>query len=62
MIIFAVLIGGVLFLRSMWRQFRERTLDPIADKAGDKLDHVNADLAERKGRISQWLDTWKSKK
>lgn len=60
-IIFAALIIGFLFLRAMWRQFRERTLDPLADKAGDRLDHVNADLAERKGRVRRWLDSWKSK-
>lgn len=61
LIIFAVLIGGLLFIRAMWMQFRERTLDPLADKAGDRLDHVNADIAERRGRFRRWLDTWKSK-
>jgi len=60
--IFAVLIVGLLFARAMWMQFRERTLDPLADSAGDRLDHVNADLAERRGRLRRWLDTWKSKK
>ena len=61
LVIFLVLIGGLVFLRAMWMQFRERTLDPLADKAGDQLDHANAGLAERKGRISRWLDTWRSK-
>ena len=55
------LIAGLLFVRAMWLQFRERTLDPLADKAGDQLDHVNADLAERRGRVRRWLDSWKSK-
>ncbi|WP_296419996.1 DUF1523 family protein [Pseudooctadecabacter sp.] len=62
LIIFVVLIAGLLFVRAMWLQFRERTLDPLADSAGDRLDHVNADLAERRGRFRRWLDTWKSKK
>lgn len=62
LIIFAVMIGGLLFLRAMWLQFRERTVDPLADRVGDQMDHVNADLAERKGRISRWLDTWRKKK
>ncbi|SLN56365.1 DUF1523 family protein [Pseudooctadecabacter jejudonensis] len=61
LIIFVVLIIGLVFVRAMWMQFRERTLDPIADSAGDRLDHVNADLAERRGRFRRWLDTWKSK-
>jgi len=61
LIIFALMLGGLLFVRAMWMQFRERTLDPLADRAGDQLDHVNADLAERKGRIARWLDTWRKK-
>lgn len=62
MIIFAVLIGGAVFLRAMWMQFRERTLDPLADKAGDQMDHVSADISERKGAVSRWLGTWRKKK
>lgn len=61
LIIFVVMIGGLLFLRAMWRQFRERTIDPLADKVGDQMDHVNADLSERKGRVSRWLGTWRKK-
>ncbi len=60
-VFFIALIAAILFIRAMWMQFRERTLDPIADKAGDRLDHVNADLAERRGRIRRWLDSWKSR-
>ncbi|MGJ8625061.1 MAG: DUF1523 family protein [Yoonia sp.] len=62
LVIFAALIGGVLFLRAMWAQFRERTVDPLADKVGDQYDHVSADLSERKGRVSRWLGTWRKKK
>jgi hypothetical protein len=51
----------LLFVRAMWIKFRERTLDPLADRAGNQLNHVNADLAERKGRISRWLDMWRKK-
>ena len=60
-VIFALLIAGFLFLRAMWRQFRERTVDPLADKVGDQYDHVSADLSERKGRVSRWLGTWRKK-
>lgn len=61
LVIFAALILGLLFIRAMWMQFRERTVDPLADKVGDQLDHVNADLAERRGRVRRWLDSWRSK-
>ncbi|PVA07544.1 DUF1523 family protein [Thalassorhabdomicrobium marinisediminis] len=59
---FVVLILAFLFLRAVWQQFRERTLDPLADRAGDQMDHVSADLAERRSRWSRWMDSWRSKK
>lgn len=62
LIIYVLLIGAALFVRAMWVQFRQRTVDPLADKVGDQLDHVNADLAERGGRVRRWLNTWSSKK
>ncbi|MBU2994373.1 DUF1523 family protein [Octadecabacter sp. 1_MG-2023] len=61
LIIFAAMIIGFLFVRAAWRQFRERTVDPLADKVGDQYDHVSADLSDRKGRISRWLGTWRKK-
>lgn len=61
LVLFAVMIAGALFLRAMWRQFRERTLDPLANRAEDRMDHVQADLAKRRGRFRRWLDSWKSK-
>lgn len=62
LILFAVMIIGALFIRAMWRQFRERTVDPLADRVGDRVDHVSADLSERKGRLSRWIETWRRKK
>lgn len=58
---FIFLILGYLFLRAMWLQFRERTLDPIAGRVSDQVDHAQADLAEQRGRLRRWLDTWRSK-
>ena len=62
LIIFVFMIVGAVFVRAMWMQFRERTVDPLADRVGDRVDHVSADLSERKGRISRWLGTWRKKK
>ena len=59
---FIVLMAGLLFARTMWRQFRQRSVDPILDAAGDQLDEVQAGVAERKGRLSRWMDTWRAKK
>jgi len=58
---FIFLIAAILFLRAAWRQFRERSVDPILDAAGDQYDEVQAGVAERRGRITRWLDTWRSK-
>jgi hypothetical protein len=45
----------------MWLQFRERAVDPMLDSAGDRYDEASAGLAERRGRLSRWLDTWRAK-
>ena len=58
---FIFLMSGLLFLRAMWRQFRERSVDPLLDAAGDRVDEVQAGVAERKGRVARWMDTWRSK-
>jgi hypothetical protein len=58
---FVFLIVAIVFIRAAWRQFRERSVDPLLDAAGDQYDEVQAGVAERKGRVSRWLGTWKSK-
>ena len=58
---FIFLMAAIVFLRAMWRQFRERSVDPLLDAAGHELDEVQASMAERKGRVSRWLDTWRDK-
>lgn len=58
---FIFLMSATLFLRAMWRQFRERSVDPLLDAAGDQYDEVQASVAKRKGRLSRWLDSWRSK-
>lgn len=59
---FIFLAAALLFIRAMWRQFRERTVDPLLDSAGDRVDEVQAEMAEQRGRVARWIDTWRSKK
>ncbi len=66
---FTFVIFAAFFIRAMWRQFRERTIDPALADAGDAWDKVgdHADAAQEKatgvwGRFSAWLGTWRSKK
>lgn len=58
---FGFLIVGFAFLRAMWRQFRERSVDPLLDSAEHRYDEASADIAEQKGRLTRWLGTWKKK-
>lgn len=48
-------------VRAMWRQFRERSVDPLLDAAGDEIDEVRAGVAERRSGVTAWLDTWRKK-
>lgn len=59
---FIFLMVGLLFMRAMWRQFRERSVDPLLDAAEHEIDEVQASVAERKSRLSHWIDRWRRKK
>ncbi|MEO0850335.1 MAG: DUF1523 family protein [Pseudomonadota bacterium] len=58
---FACLLIGFFFVRAMWMQLRERSLDPLVDSAQDRIDEAQAGVAERRGRFRNWLNTWRSK-
>ena len=58
---FIFLMVAILFIRAMWRQFRERSVDPLLNAAGHQIDEVQAGMSERKGRLSRWLATWRAK-
>ena len=58
---FLVLILLMVMVRRMWAQFRERTVDPALDAAGDRLDHVQAGVAEKRSGLRRWLATWRPK-
>jgi hypothetical protein len=53
--IFFFIFAGIaaLFIRAAWLQFRERTLDPLFERAGDRMDEVNAGVAERRSRLKR---------
>ena len=58
---FLFLLVIVVMIRAMWLQFRERSIDPALDAAGDRMDEVQAGMAARRSRWRRWLDTWKAK-
>ena len=58
---FVFLIVAIVTVRVMWNQFRERKVDPLLDLAGDRLDEVQAGVAERRSGLLRWLNTWRKK-
>ncbi len=58
---FGFLIVVIVMLRKMWFQFRERALDPALDSAGDRMDEVQAGVAEKRSGVRNWLNTWRKK-
>ena len=57
-IFIAFCIGMV---RAIWGQFRERSVDPLIDRAGDRFDEVQADVAKRRSGARRWFGTWRAK-
>lgn len=67
-VILTGLLAFALFLWRVWVQFRERTIDPLLEDAGETWDSVDAraDAARDNakglwGRLAAWLATWKGK-
>ncbi|RME17419.1 MAG: DUF1523 family protein [Alphaproteobacteria bacterium] len=55
---FTVLIVGALFVRAMWRQFRERTIDPMLDDTRDAWEKVDDFAEEKRSRLRRWWQSW----
>lgn len=52
---------AALFIRAMWRQFRERKLDPALSNANQAWERVDARADGAKGRVSRWFSSWRGK-
>ena len=65
LVVFLVIL---LTIRAIWRQFRERSIDPVLEDVSEAWDEVEerADAAGDRargvwGRFMGWLGTWKGK-
>ncbi|MGV6813105.1 MAG: DUF1523 family protein [Brevirhabdus sp.] len=58
---FVFVIVAFLFLRAAWRQFRERSIDPMLEDVGEHTDAARDRASGLWGRIKAWLDTWRGK-
>lgn len=43
-----------------WRRFRRARIDPVLEDWGESLDAAGDAVAERRGRLRRWLDSWRS--
>ncbi|WP_133485710.1 DUF1523 family protein [Aliiroseovarius marinus] len=59
---FLFLAVAVGFVRALWVQFRQRSIDPALEDASEAWEAVDARADEAKGRVSRWLGTWRKKK
>jgi uncharacterized protein involved in outer membrane biogenesis len=59
LLVFAAVVWAI-WVR--WRRFRAARIDPVIEDIGDSLDAAGDNLAEKRGRLSRWIDSWKSKK
>lgn len=59
-IILSLLAFVLLMLRRMWLQFRERTIDPALEDAGEAWDAVDARADAARGRLGAWLASWRA--
>ncbi|SHJ46855.1 Protein of unknown function [Shimia gijangensis] len=44
-----------------WRRFRQARIDPVLEDMGDSFNVAGDRIAEKRGRFSRWLNSWKSK-
>jgi hypothetical protein len=62
-IFFFIFLAAVyVFARAMWRQFRERSIDPMLESAEDAFDKVEDSAERTRGRIGRWLNSWRGPK
>lgn len=61
MVILGLLGLAVFAVVRMYAQFRERTLDPLFNAAGDTVDRIDARARTVRGRLAAWLGTWRGK-
>jgi Protein of unknown function (DUF1523) len=60
-IVFLTLLFALYWaVRVRWRRFRRARIDPALQEWGDNLDAAGDVVAEKRGRISRWLNSWRS--
>lgn len=61
-LILSVFFAFVWAIWVRWRRFRAKRIDPVIEDIEDSWDAAGDSIAEKRGRLSRWLDSWKSRK
>jgi len=43
-----------------WRRFRKARIDPVLEEWSESIDAAGDAMAEKRGRLRRWLDSWRS--
>jgi len=60
-IFFTFVLIAFLFIRSAWRQFRERSIDPVLEDMGEATEAAQDRASGVWARLTGWLATWRGK-
>lgn len=59
-IIFLTLLAALFWaIRVRWIRFRETRIDPMMERVEDNLEAAGDVVAEKRGRLRRWLNTWR---
>ncbi len=58
-VILTVLFAMAWAIRVRWRRFRRARIDPMMENIGDNLGAAGDTMAEKRGRLRRWLDSWR---
>ncbi len=59
-IFLTVLFAIVYAIWVRWRRFRQARIDPVLDNIGENFEAAGDAMAEKRGRLRRWLDSWRS--
>ena len=45
-----------------WRRFRRARIDPMLEDVSEGFEDMGDNIAQKRGRFSRWMDSWRSKR